>query len=89
MIDQQDERRFKIEMNEPLRHGGLVLFQASWGPGDAKPGDPLFSTFAVVRNPSDAWPVYACIVLAIGLTLTFGEKLVRYIRAQALKRSVE
>ena len=41
-------------MNEPLRDGGLVLYQASWGPvGRAGPATPLFSTFAVVRNPAD------------------------------------
>ena len=27
-----------------------------------------FSTFAVVRNPSDHWPLYSCIIVAVGLT---------------------
>lgn len=76
----------KIEMNEPLRHAGYTLFQASWGPGDARPGDRLFSTFAVVKNPSDYWPLYSCIVITVGLLLTFGQKLTAYIRSQAPKR---
>ncbi|RMG17443.1 MAG: hypothetical protein D6731_04075 [Planctomycetota bacterium] len=75
-----------IEMNEPLRHRGLVLFQASWGPANARPGDPLFSTFAVVRNPSDYWPLYACIVISVGMLLAFGRKLVASIRTQAKQR---
>ncbi len=75
----------KITMNEPLRHKGYTLFQASWGPGNAKPGDPLFSTFAVVRNPADKYPVYACIIISVGLLVHFLQKLVKYIRTENLK----
>jgi hypothetical protein len=75
----------RIEMNEPLRQDGLVLFQASWGPDGGKPGE-LFSTLAVVRNPSDQWPLVACIVITIGMTVTFVQKLAGYMRAQASRR---
>lgn len=75
-------RPVKIEMNEPLRSQGLVLYQSSWGPSNARPGDRLFSTLAVVRNPADQYPLYACIVIAIGLLLHFGTKLRRYIRSE-------
>lgn len=78
-----------IEMNEPLRHEGYTLFQASWGPANARPGDPLFSTFAVVRNPSDYWPLYSCIVVTVGLCLAFGQKLYGYIKAQQRKRELD
>lgn len=73
-------RDVRISMNEPLRDGGLVLYQASWGPSNARPGDRLFSTFAVVRNPADHWPLWACLVIAAGLVFHFTRKLVRYVR---------
>ncbi len=82
-----DDRSLRIEMNEPLRAGGLVLFQASWGPSNAGPNDPLFSTFAVVRNPSDYWPLYSCIVIGVGLLITFARKLYLYTRSQNAKRA--
>lgn len=82
------EQRMRIEMNEPLRDSGLVLFQASWGPEGARPGDPLFSTLAVVRNPSDHWPTWSCVVIGVGLLLTFGHKLLRYVRAQEKSRAL-
>jgi cytochrome c biogenesis protein ResB len=78
------ERALHISMNEPLRSQGMVVYQASWGPQDAGPGARLFSTFAVVRNPADRLPLYACIVIATGLLLHFGRKLRSALRAKAL-----
>jgi hypothetical protein len=78
-------RAVKISMNEPLRDKGLVLYQASWGPSNARPGDPLFSTLAVVSNPSDQWPLYSCLVIAAGMLLHFTRKLVRHVRLQGSK----
>ena len=31
-IENEVSRRIKITMNEPLRHKGYTLYQASWGP---------------------------------------------------------
>jgi hypothetical protein len=76
-------RDVRISMNQPLREGGLVVYQASWGPANAMPGQPLFSTFAVVRNPSDHGPLYACIVIALGLVFHFSRKLLRFVRIEA------
>jgi len=76
-------RPVKIAMNEPLRSQGLVLYQASWGPSNARPGDPLFSTLSVVQNPADQYPLYACIVIAIGLLLHFSRKVLAYVRTEA------
>jgi len=76
------ERSVLIRMNEPLRDEGLVLFQSSWGPSDARPGQRLFSVFSVVRNPSDHWPLYSCIVIGVGLLIVFTQKLMRYIAGQ-------
>lgn len=80
------ESKLRISMNEPLRHGGLVLFQSSWGPSNAGPGEPLFSVFSVVRNPSDHWPTWSCGIIGLGLLIAFSQKLYRYIRAQAAAR---
>jgi hypothetical protein len=71
-----------ISMNEPLRHEGYTLYQASWGPEGARPGDPVFSTFAVAKNPADHWPLYSCIVIASGLLVHFSSKLGRHLRSQ-------
>jgi len=78
----ESSRPVRISMNQPLRDGGLVLYQASWGPSNARPGERLFSTLAVVRNPADQWPLYACIVIALGLVAHFAKRLVRYVRVE-------
>lgn len=80
------ESALRISMNEPLRRDGLVVYQASWGPQGAGPNARLFSTFAVVRNPADQWPLYSCIVITIGMLLHFGRKLRGALRAQAAAR---
>jgi hypothetical protein len=84
VTDQGGSRPVRIAMNEPLRHDGLVVYQAAWGTVDTTPGAPVFSTFAVVRNPSDTWPLYACLVIAAGMILTFVPRLVRHVQAQRL-----
>jgi hypothetical protein len=86
-VEDGRERPVRIQMNEPLRDGGLVLFQSSWGPSNARPGDPLFSTFSVVRNPSDHWPLYACIVIGVGLLIAFAPKLFKFVRVQNAARA--
>jgi hypothetical protein len=84
-----EQRALLIRMNEPLRDEGLVLFQSSWGPPNAREGDRLFSVFSVVRNPSDHWPLYSCIVIGVGLLITFTQKLRRYVSAQSALRAEE
>jgi hypothetical protein len=76
------ERQVLIQMNEPLRDGGLVLFQSSWGPSNARPGERLFSVFSVARNPSDQWPLISCIIVAVGMIWAYGRKLLHYVRSQ-------
>jgi hypothetical protein len=79
----------RIEMNRPLRDGGLVLFQASFGERPTAGGPVTFSQFAVVRNPADKWPEYACWVIAAGMLLAFGERLLGFMRAQSARRAAE
>lgn len=83
------ERRVHIKMNEPLRDRGYTFFQASWGPQNARPGDRLFSTFAVVKNPADQWPKYACYVIGFGLSIHFIQKLLTYLRREARRRTAK
>ena len=44
-IQGAQEDVIRIEMNQPLRDSGLVLFQANWGPQNAEPGARLCSDF--------------------------------------------
>jgi hypothetical protein len=78
-VEDGNEQKVHIQMNEPLRHGGLVLFQSGFDRG--QPGREV-SIFSVVRNPSDYWPLYACIVIAVGLVIAFVPKLFKFVRAQ-------
>ncbi len=80
-------RNVHIRMNEPLRDRGYTFFQASWGPADAGPNDPLFSTFAVVNNPADQWPLYSCYVISLGLLIHFGQKMLTYIKRENRRRA--
>lgn len=87
-VENNAEERVLIQMNEPLREGGLVLFQSGWGPQGAGPNQPLFSTFSVVRNPSDKWPEYALWVITLGMVYDFGRKLYRFINRNLRKAAV-
>ena len=81
------DRKVNIRMNEPLRYKGYTLFQSSFGPSGSQPGDRVFSTFAVVKNPADQWPLYSCIVIAVGLCIHFLQKLFSYLRAENRRRN--
>lgn len=84
------EEPVRIQMNEPLRQGGLVLFQSSYGPQNGERSEP-YSVFSVVRNPSDKWPEISCYVIAAGLLFAFGRKMWKYVlatRARAARRVV-
>ena len=70
-----------ITMNEPMRHRGYTFYQSSWGPQKG-PGR-LWSQFAVVRNPSDNVPLIACLIIALGLLMHFGRKLLLHARAES------
>jgi len=81
-IEAGASQRVHITMNQPLRQEGFTLYQSSWGPSNARPGEPLFSTFSVVRNPADQWPLYSCLTIAAGLLLHFVRKLLGYLRVE-------
>ncbi len=76
-----------ISMNDPMRHRGFIFFQSGWGPQNAAPGAPLFSTFSVVENPADQGPLVAVIIIAIGLLIQMIRKLLMYIDAEERRRA--
>lgn len=84
-IDDGLEQPVRISMNEPLRHKGYTLYQASWGPQDAPPGTPLYSTLAVTFDPAERLPLYACVVITAGLGFHFSLVLYRRLRAEAAR----
>lgn len=86
-IDEGVSRQVEIKMNEPLRHKGYTLFQSGWGPQNAPEGAKLFSTFSVVRNPADQWPLYSCYIVTLGLCIHFLQRLVGHIRQQNRRAS--
>jgi hypothetical protein len=84
MVEGTSSRPIHIKMNEPLRHKGYTLFQASFG--EAKDGS-MYSTFAVVKNPSDQWPKYSCYIMTIGMALHFIQRLLEYLQRQQRRRA--
>ncbi len=84
-IDGENRESYEIIMNEPMRHGGFTLFQASWIPPE--PGVPTRSGFAIVKNPADKWPEYALYAATIGLLLHFGLMLFKYVGNSTRKSS--
>lgn len=81
------EQTVEIKMNEPLRHGDYILYQSSFGPQPAVPGSPMYTVLSVVNNPSDQWPLYSCVVIAIGLVLHYLMRLFDYTKSQTARLS--
>jgi hypothetical protein len=79
------EHQRRIEMNDPMRWGGYVLYQESfqiYNDGTEQ------SQFAVAKNPSDRWPILSVAIVGIGLVWHFAGLLLRHLsierRVQAL-----
>ena len=75
-----------ISMNKPMRDSGYTLYQASWGPEGAKPGDKLYTSLAVSYNPADQWPKYGTYVISIGMTIHFVQRLLSYLKRNSRSR---
>ena len=75
-----------IEMNKPLRADGYTVYQAGWGPQNAKKGDLLYTNLVIATNPADKWPEYACWIVAVGLLVHFCQKLYFFIQRMVRKR---
>lgn len=82
------QESIRIYMNHPLRHRGYTFFQESWGQrANSAPGEGLYTRLRVVKNPADSMPLISCIIISFGLTLHFVQMLVRYLRAESMRRS--
>jgi hypothetical protein len=75
-IEDGRESNVFIEMNEPMRYGGMTFYQRTMMNG-VSGGDreASVSGFEVVKNPSDKWPEYSIYIAGIGLCLHFLIKL--------------
>ena len=83
-----DERAVKIEMNDPLRLDGYVLYQTDWGPKTpGTPNDKKWSVLTVSWNPADRWPEWACYIIGIGLFIHFLLKLIAYLQRETASRA--
>jgi len=69
-----------------MRESGYIFYQSGYMEWSPQTRGREVSTFSVSRNPSDRVPLYACIVIAIGLLWHFLVKLVRYIDAEKTRR---
>jgi len=86
-VENGQEAKIRIQMNEPMRYEGYTFFQASYGPSGAKPGEDMYSVFEIVRNPADHWPEYSLYVVAFGMLVTFLTKLGGHLAASSRKRN--
>jgi len=86
-VENGQEAKIRIQMNEPMRYEGYTFFQASYGPAGAKPGEDMYSVFEIVRNPADHWPEYSLYVVAFGMLVTFLTKLGGHLAAASRKRN--
>ena len=68
-----------IYMNNPLRTAGLTFYQKSFVPTD-RPEQDSTTILQVVRNPSWRIPYLACLMMALGLILQFGQHLAAFAR---------
>lgn len=81
----KDEQALEIRMNEPMRYQGYTFFQESFGPPGSRPGDEMYSQFAVANNPADQWPLIALSITGAGLLIHFVIMLVGFMIKSARK----
>lgn len=85
-LEDGTEETSTVSMNKPLRSNGYTVYQTNWGPqpqGGPRSIDPnakSYSVFEVATNPSDQWPLYACLIVIVGLSVHFGQMLLGYLK---------
>ncbi|PZP57383.1 MAG: hypothetical protein DI586_00390 [Micavibrio aeruginosavorus] len=65
VIDGQEEWKYAIEMNEPMRYKGYTLYQSSFDLS----GNKAFTVLNVVENSGRLFPYIASAIMAAGLVL--------------------
>jgi hypothetical protein len=83
IVDGKEEPKV-VTMNVPVRDQGYVVYQASFSEGSN--GEQ--SVFTVVTNPSDQWPLWSCIAVAVGLIITFLQHLIRFLSRSLKTKAV-
>jgi hypothetical protein len=68
------DREVLISMNNPLRYAGETFYQASFAPDDSG------TVLQVVRNPGWLLPYVSCALVALGLLVHFGSRLIGSVR---------
>ena len=75
-IEDGRESKVFIEMNEPMRYGGMTFYQRTMMNGiSGGDKESSISGFEVVKNPSDKWPKYSIYIAGFGLCFHFLLKL--------------
>lgn len=89
VFEGKQEHKRIITMNEPLRSEGFAFFQQSFDMRQDSSGAMITrSQFQVARNPSDHWPLFACVAAGIGLLIHLVWRLARYLgRSPAAPRA--
>lgn len=87
VLDENGEglKKFKIEMNKPLRYKGFTFYQTSWD----DTGEKTLSAFTVKTNPSDQWPKIAIYASGIALFVHFIIKLIGFVNASIARSKNE
>jgi hypothetical protein len=71
------EEKRVITMNEPVRSEGYAVFQQTFDDGSSSRSGVKRSGFQIVENPSDHWPLIACVIVGFGLLIHFAMALAR------------
>ena len=76
-----EDRRVRIDMNQPLYYAGETFFQAGMYTKDTPdPATPSISILQVVRNPGWWMPYGSCLVVTLGMIVHFGMHLNRFLQ---------
>lgn len=74
------EEKKEVYMNHPYRYMDFIFFQSGYM---EDPNTKLkYSTFAVVRNPTDHVPLISCILISIGLIVHFLTNLIKFLNKE-------
>ncbi|MCB1210963.1 MAG: cytochrome c biogenesis protein ResB [Verrucomicrobiales bacterium] len=85
MLQDGQEHKKIITMNEPLRSQGYAVFQQSFDMSQRADGTMAErSQLEIVQNPSDHWPLISCVAVGIGLLIQMGSQLTRFLSRQSL-----
>jgi hypothetical protein len=76
--DTGEKREVLIYMNNPLRYAGETYYQSGWDPDDHG------TILQVVHNPSWLTPYFSCVLVGIGLMVTFATHLLGFARKRRM-----